>query len=303
MFIGSLTGADKVKATWRSGHNFMIFGAKVGLAFALSCAPVCVLAAPEHANLGPIAKHAVARTEGRLLSEQEGITVLNAARGHRRQTGSKPDCSHLVHEVYTLVGLEYRFARSNDLYQGAQSFERVARPQPGDLIVWRGHVGLVVDPEERTFYSSVRSGLKTESYYSRYWRQRGRPRFYRYRLEGDENSPVIAASLRADPLASKPMPDPAEDELATRTEPATLVSEEAVAVAPPSSLREDTLLIGEGRRKTRGAIAQSLISYADGGAIARTANLPGSSIISEQLRVDEPRVKGKQAKARAGRCW
>ena len=83
----------------------------------------------------PIAKRLVVRTEGRLLSAEEGITVLNAARGHQRQTASKPDCSHLVHEVYTLVGLEYRFARSNDLYQGAQSFERVARPQPGDLIV------------------------------------------------------------------------------------------------------------------------------------------------------------------------
>src|SRR5947208_11254944 len=123
MFIGSLTGADKVKATWRPGHNFMIFAAKVGLAFSLSCAPVCVLAAPGHANRGPVAKRAVVRTEGRLLSAEEGITVLNAAREHQLQPGSKRDCSHLVHEVYTMVGLEYPFARSNDLYQGAKSFE------------------------------------------------------------------------------------------------------------------------------------------------------------------------------------
>jgi hypothetical protein len=264
----------------------------------LTCAPVCVLAAPEHANMSPIAKRAVVRTEGRLLSAEEGITVLNAAREQQRQPGSKRDCSHLVHEVYTMVGLEYPFARSNDLYQGAKSFERVAKPQPGDLIVWRGHVGLVVDPEETTFYSSVRSGLKTESYHSPYWRQRGRPRFYRYRLERDENAPVMAASLGADPVASPATPDPAEDEVASRAEPAGLVSEEVVAVAPPGSLPEDTLLIGEGREPTREAIAQALIAYADGGAMAQAAALPGSFIILEQLRVDELKVKGNQARAR-----
>jgi len=127
----------------------------------------------------PAARRAIVRTDGRLLSAQEGVTVLNAAGEHRRQAGFKPDCSHLVHELYAMVGLAYPFASSNELYLGAGSFTRVAKPQPGDLIVWRGHVGLVVDPGERTFYSSVRSGLKTESYHSRYWRQRGLPRFYR----------------------------------------------------------------------------------------------------------------------------
>ncbi|PYV32815.1 MAG: hypothetical protein DMG09_23655 [Acidobacteria bacterium] len=282
----------------------MIFPAKVALAFSLSCAPVCVLAARGHATMRPIAKRLVVRTEGRLLSAEEGITVLNAARGHQRQTASKPDCSHLVHEVYTLVGLEYRFARSNDLYQGAQSFERVARPQPGDLIVWRGHVGLVVDPEERTFYSSVRSGLKTESYYSRYWRQRGRPRFYRYRLEGDENSPVMAASLRADPFALPAIPDPAEDELATRAQPAGLVSKERVTVAPPSSLPQGTILISEDREPTREAIAQALIAHADGGGIAQGATLPGSFIAGGRTQGERKAGQRPRRVAFAGRsCW
>ena len=169
-------------------HDFMIFPAKIGLALSLSCAPVCVLAAQDQANKAAIAERAVVATQGRLLSAKEGIAVLKAARQHRRQTRSQPDCSHLVHEVYATVGLEYRFARSSELYQGVERFKRIGKPQPGDLIVWRGHVGLVVDPEERTFYSSVRSGLKTESYHLPYWRQRGRPRFYRFRFEGNENS-------------------------------------------------------------------------------------------------------------------
>jgi len=41
-------------------------------------------------------------------------------------------------------------------------------------------VGIVVDPEEATFLSALRSGVKTASYKSHYWKMRGRPRFFRY---------------------------------------------------------------------------------------------------------------------------
>ncbi len=162
----------------------------------------------------------------------------------------------------------------------------------------------MVDPEERTFYSSVRSGLKTESYYSRYWRQRGRPRFYRYRLEGDENSPVMAASLRADPFASPAIPDPAEDELATRAQPAGLVSKERVTVAPPSSLPQDTILISEDREPKREAIAQALIAHADGGGIAQGATLPGSFIAGGRTQGERKAGRRPRRVAFAGRsCW
>jgi hypothetical protein len=59
-------------------------------------------------------------------------------------------------------------------------FKRVAHPKPGDLIVWRGHVGIVVDPDETTFLSALRSGVKVSSYQSHYWKRRGKPRFLRY---------------------------------------------------------------------------------------------------------------------------
>src|SRR5262245_45187111 len=125
----------------------------VGLALSLSWVFLCLLVAQDHAKTSLIAERTVARTEGRLVSVAEGITILNAAREHRRQTRSQPDCSHLVQEVYATAGLEYPLASSKELYQGVESFERVGKPQPGDLIVWLGHVGLVVDPEKRTFYS------------------------------------------------------------------------------------------------------------------------------------------------------
>ncbi|PYV40401.1 MAG: hypothetical protein DMG06_20410 [Acidobacteria bacterium] len=260
----------------------MIFPAKIGLALSLSCPPLCALAAQDRTNTGAIAKSPVIQADGRLLSVEEGIAVLKAAREHRRQARSKPDCSHLVQQVYAMVGLEYPFASSRELYQGVESFEQVAKPQPGDLIVWRGHVGLVISPVQRTFYSSVSSGLKTESYYSPYWRQRGRPRFYRYRFEGNENFPIVAANLGTDPVALLAIPDPAEDE---------------PTVPPATSLPEDTVLISEGREPTQQAIEQALIAYTDGSTM-ETATLPGSFIIFDQLRVDRLKVKGKQATAR-----
>ena len=238
----------------------MIHLVKVGLALSLNWVPLCVLVAQDRANKSVIADRTVARTEGRrLASVAEGIAVLNAAREHRRQTRSKPDCSHLVQEVYARVGLEYNLASSSELYQGVERFERVRTPQPGDLIVWRGHVGLVVDPGKRTFYSSVRAGLKTESYDSSYWRRRGRPRFYRYRFDGHENSAVMAASPAAHPLTSPVIPDPAEGEptTLTRAELVGLASENPHTVAPVRSLLEDTILISEGREPTREAICQT----------------------------------------------
>jgi hypothetical protein len=58
----------------------------------------------------------------------------------------------------------------------------VKTPQAGDLVVWLGHVGIVLSPEEKTFLSSVRSGIITESWTAAHWVHRGQPRFYRYRI-------------------------------------------------------------------------------------------------------------------------
>ena len=280
-------------------HDSMIHLVKVGLALSLNWVPLCVLVAQDRANKSVIADRTVARTERRLASVAEGIAVLNAAREHRRQTRSKPDCSHLVQEVYARAGLEYDLASSSELYQGVERFERVRTPQPGDLIVWRGHVGLVVDPKKRTFYSSVRTGLKTESYDSSYWRRRGRPRFYRYGFDGHKNSAVMAASPAAHPLTSLVIPDPAEDEptTVTRAERVGLASENPPTVAPVRSLLQGTILISEGPEPTRQAIAQALIEYADGAAV-QAAALPDSFIIFERLRVDGLKLEGTHARAR-----
>jgi cell wall-associated NlpC family hydrolase len=102
------------------------------------------------------------------------------------------DCSHFVQYLYEQAGLYYGYAPSKILYEGMEGFKRVAHPQPGDLIVWRGHVGVVVDPDETTFLSALRSGVKVSSYQSHYWQRRGKPHFLRYVRTDDGDAPEWA---------------------------------------------------------------------------------------------------------------
>ena len=91
------------------------------------------------------------------------------------------DCSHFVHYLYEMAGLHYSYADSTTLYRGeADGFRRVSKPQPGDVIAWEGHVGIVVDSEQRIFLSVLRTGVKSDDYDSHYWKLRGHPRFFRY---------------------------------------------------------------------------------------------------------------------------
>ena len=135
----------------------------------------------------------------RLLTRDEGLAIVDAISDHHRSLRgkhTKPDCSHLVNDIYDLAGFPYPYAKSADLYRGQASFVRVSAPQSGDLIVWRGHVGLVLDPHQHFFYSSLRSGMQTEDYTSAYWRRRGTPRFYRYRAVSD---PTILTARQVTP--------------------------------------------------------------------------------------------------------
>ena len=110
------------------------------------------------------------------------------------------DCSHFVQYLYEQAGLYYGYAPSRTLYDGMDGFKRVAHPRPGDLIVWRGHVGVVVDPDEATFLSALRSGVKVSSYQSHYWLRRGRPHFLHY--VGTDNGDSPEWAMRR-PIASR----------------------------------------------------------------------------------------------------
>lgn len=116
----------------------------------------------------------------RLLSLNEGREIVQGMAWTDDEEGLSPDCSHLVHKLYEQAGHPYLYASSLDLYRGTGPFFRVRYAHPGDLVVWRGHVGIVVNPREYSFFSTTSSGTRTENYRSAYWRARGYPHFFRY---------------------------------------------------------------------------------------------------------------------------
>ncbi len=116
----------------------------------------------------------------RTLSPDDGLAVISAALDSKVRRYSGHDCSHLVHAIYERVGFPYAYADSDDLYDGVAGFLRVKHPQPGDLVVWRGHAGIVVRPSRHVFFSFLSAGPGIENYEAPYWVGRGHPRFYRY---------------------------------------------------------------------------------------------------------------------------
>lgn len=143
------------------------------------------------ALLGPVAPGWAARRHSKHPEKppaREGMAIIAAALDFPRTHRIRPDCSHLVHEVYADAGLPYPYLDSIDLYRGAPEFRRVKSPQPGDLVVWRTHSGIVVDPAQHSFYSSLNSGLGVDYYNSRYWKHKGKPRFYRFQGIHEEQS-------------------------------------------------------------------------------------------------------------------
>lgn len=129
-----------------------------------------------HVRLKPVSRRAAPA----VLSPDDGLSVIAAALDARVKASRQPDCSHLVHAIYLQAGFPYPYASSSDLYAGSDDFQRVTQPQPGDLVVWPGHVGIVVNPAQRAFFSRLRHGPGVDAYDAQYWKQRGQARFFRY---------------------------------------------------------------------------------------------------------------------------
>jgi len=173
----------------------------------------------------------------RLLNAKQGRSIVDAAKD-QELTGRDPqDCSHFVHQAYLEAGFEYPYANSFDLYAGNENFVRVRHPRAGDLIVWPGHVGIILDPIEHRFYSLVRTGLEAQDYLGTYWKARGRPRFYRYKVEKAEILTAVRTPAAPRPANSKKTSDTA-----------TLVEEQSPVLAPnanrpPKTVSERTKVV------------------------------------------------------------
>ncbi|HKD91035.1 MAG TPA: NlpC/P60 family protein [Terriglobales bacterium] len=139
-------------------------------------------------------------SRARLLTAREGRALVDVAL-QQPTVSEKADCSHLVHQILNDAGLTYPYATSHEIFAGIPQFRRVHHVQPGDLIVWPGHVGLIVDPVRMTFFSFTSSGMRTDQYSSDYWRHRGYHRFYRYIVT---TTTRVAAHRLTEEHAAKP---------------------------------------------------------------------------------------------------
>jgi NlpC/P60 family len=136
------------------------------------------------AQVQPVAvsqvRRASASRHAAVLSKDDGMSLIAAALDAHTHAARQADCSHMVHAIYVHAGFPYTYASSADLYDGTDDFRQVKHPQPGDLVVWPGHVGIVVSPAQHVFFSRLSSGPGIDAYNAPYWRDRGQARFYRY---------------------------------------------------------------------------------------------------------------------------
>ena len=122
-------------------HSFHSRPSLPCLAWALVCASAlfsCATSAQAQTSSGAVAPP--------LVTSKQGKQIAQTALQHDELGWNAQDCSHLVHQIYSAAGYGYVYASSFDLYAGQGNFRRVKHAQAGDLIAWRGHVGIVISP-------------------------------------------------------------------------------------------------------------------------------------------------------------
>ena len=271
------------------------------------CVAFCLAMAS--AALGQNVRPASAETPGpRPIARAEGRKILATIPMVDAESESETDCSHLVHDVYGQAGFPYDYVSSRELYIGSTNFKRVRAPQAGDLVVWRGHVGIVIDPKEHSFFSSVRSGPDVQFYDSPYWRSRGIARFFRYMTEKsvrsgrtleatrhEDQQPLQAASRtsenRPPSRLSKPAPAPASN-----SAPAAETSSSATVESP----REIVLQVAGKNPSPDEVVAAFVEMNQDSGESLRTRSLNSLGkpiIVYREVRVSAMQIKGKRGTA------
>ena len=250
-------GKSKTEFNWRVARTFAVAACLIG-----ACMAAGSLAQAQAASASP-----GSGSNPRLLTAEEGRTIVDAARDQDQPARGAQDCSHVVNQTYLSAGFEYPYASSFELYAGNENFERVRYSQPGDLIVWPGHAGIVVNPLQHSFYSLVSTGLEAQDYEGSYWRSRGRPRFYRYKVENAEPLTAIKATASARASKSKKPRDVAP---AIEERSPVVASERTRVISVPPALPASAVA------PTTFEVPQSII-------IAAGNKLPTSSQVAEGI--------------------
>src|SRR6266481_4437499 len=260
------------------GKSNTEFNWRVARSFALAaCLAGGCMAAGSQAQAQAASATQGSGSNSRLLSAKEGRAIVDAARDEDQLVRGAQDCSHLVHQTYLSAGFEYPYASSFELYAGSENFERVRKAQPGDLIVWPGHVGIVLEPLEHSFYSQVSTGLEAQNYLGPYWKSRGRPRFYRYKVESTETMTAAKAGTPARPPNST-KPQDTEAVIEERTPVAAMDSNR-----PPKMASERTKIVSGQPLLPAPAVDKAAFEIPQSIVIAAGNKQPTSSQVAEGI--------------------
>lgn len=281
--------------------------AVLGLAASLLCLAASGLWLAQNASAD-----GTSGTKLRPLTLGEGRAIVRESSWVEREDRRTTDCSHLVHDLYEQSGYLYPYASSLELYNGTKNFARVKAPQPGDLIVWRGHVGIVVDPQEHSFFSSVSEGARAEYYDSAYWRARGHARFYRYLTNSPAKSRgrITQAANQREQQELKARADSRGADSrptlqAVKTVPAAAggASGEATPASAIRAANSMPMPVQISGRQPKAADVAAALAQANENAsdILRTGNLQQHErpvVVYRDLQVSGMEVEGKRATAR-----
>jgi hypothetical protein len=241
--------------------------------------------------------------QARPLNLDEGLSILTVALDSRHHAAFRSDCSHFVHGLYERAGFPYAYAPSSDLYAGIDGFRRVTNPQPGDLAVWRGHAGIVVNPVQHSFFSLLRSGPGVDSYDSPYWKRKGRPRFFRYvkaapgSLLAGSTSNVSLRPTAFEDDESRSSEKPASATPADRTSENTLSSQRVAN--PPSNVSIAPLVVVNSIHPKPDQVANAFLrACTDSEPNFRGRDLSKSTqplIVFDRFTVKKVHISGTQA--------
>jgi len=291
-----------------------------GQGFALVLGLVCLLgvaaARAQNADAPPEKPSAT-----RLLTAEEGRSIAAAAQEQEQPARGTQDCSHLIHAIYGSAGFEYAYASSFELFAGSENFARVRYPRAGDLIVWPGHVGIVVDPVQHSFSSLVSTGFDVQDYEAAYWKSRGIPRFYRYKVQ--TGAVLTAAKIPASRPASNPNRPPNEATLLENrsseensalnrpTKPASerstliygpMAPEEVTDPSEPFEVPTSMIVAAAGTPPTREEVAEAISELSDAAGNPLRKDDPFSArspvVIVEQFSVVKVEIKRDHGWAR-----
>jgi len=235
-----------------------------------------------------------ASSQEEMMGADDATALINVALKTRR-SDAKMDCSHLVHTIYSRAGFPYSYVKSSDLYAGSEPFRRVSRAQAGDLVVWRGHVGIVINPAQHSFFSKLRSGLGVDFYDAPYWKTRGPQRFFRYE-KADSPRPATVAQ-KGDPVPARRDTPQLVDASARTNRPPLRVDNYEIKLDSRREQREiqRALVVNAKRPSSEQLLTAILSNFAENGDSLRSVNvfeLSQPLTVVDEIEIQKIHVSG-----------